>query len=150
MSDRGGILLVEDNPNDIEVILTALEESRVIGEVFVTRDGEQALDYLNRRGLHELWPSADPKLVLLDLKLPKINVLEALQRIKTDLNLNTIPVMMLTPSRDERDILESYNFGTNAYIVKPMGFQEFVEVIEEVGLFWGVLDQSPTTMEWRP
>jgi CheY-like chemotaxis protein len=149
MSDRGGILLVEDNPNDIELILAALSESRLVDEVFVTRDGEQALDYLYRRGAHESRSMANPKVVLLDLKLPKLDGLEVLHRIKTDPNLKTIPVVMLTSSREERDLLRSYDIGTNAYVVKPMSFQAFVEAIKEVGLFWGFINQAPNTARWR-
>ena len=149
MSDQGEILLVEDNPNDIELILSALSESRLMDEVFITRDGEQALDFLYRRGAYGSRSTGNPKVVLLDLKLPKLDGLEVLHRIKTDLDLKTIPVVMLTSSREERDLLRSYDIGTNAYVVKPMSFQAFVEAIKEVGLFWGRINQPPNTMEWR-
>lgn len=146
LSDQGGILLVEDNPNDIELILAALGESRLVDEIIVTRDGQQALDYLYRRGTHESRSTGNPKVVLLDLKLPKLDGLEVLYRIKTDPDLKTIPVVMLTSSREERDLLRSYDIGTNAYVVKPMSFQAFVEAIKEVGLFWGLINQPPNTM----
>jgi CheY-like chemotaxis protein len=149
MDDPTEILLVEDNPNDVELILAALSENRLADEVFVVRDGEEALDYLHRRGAHESRSVKNPKVVLLDLKLPKVDGLEVLGRIKTDPDLKTIPVVMLTSSREERDLLRSYNLGTNAYVVKPMSFKGFIEAVKEVGLFWGVLNQSPGTVEWK-
>jgi CheY-like chemotaxis protein len=149
MGEQGEILLVEDNPNDIELVLAALGESQLVDEVFVTRDGEEALDYLYRRGTYDSRSAQNPKVVLLDLKLPKLDGLEVLHRIKTDQNLRRIPVVMLTSSREERDLLRSYDFGTNAYVVKPVSFQEFVEAIKEVGLFWGVINQAPITAEWK-
>jgi CheY-like chemotaxis protein len=149
MSDQGLILLVEDNPNDIELILVALSESRSTDQVFVTRNDEQALDYLCRRGAHTSRPTRNPKVVLLDLKLPKVDGLEVLHQIKTDRTLKTIPVVMLTSSREERDLRTSYEFGSNAYNVKPMSFQAFVEVIKEIALFWGVLNQPPSIAEGK-
>lgn len=147
MDDPGEILLVEDNPNDVELILAALSENQLVNEVFVARDGEEALDYLHRQGAHELRSVENPKVVLLDLKLPKVDGLEVLERIKTDPGLKTIPVVMLTSSREERDVLKSYNLGTNAYVVKPMSFKEFIEAVKEVGLFWAVINQPPSTTE---
>lgn len=147
MDDPGEILLVEDNPNDIELILAALSENELSDEVFVVRDGEEALDYLRRQGAHELRSVENPKVVLLDLKLPKVDGLEVLERIKTDPDLKTIPVVMLTSSREERDLLRSYDLGTNAYVVKPMSFKEFIEAVKEVGLFWAVINQPPSTTE---
>jgi CheY-like chemotaxis protein len=147
MSDRGAILLVEDNLNDIELILAALSESRLVDEVFITRDGEQALDFLYRRGAYGSRSTGNPNAVLLDLKLPKVDGLEVLHQIKTDRNLKTIPVVMLTSSREERDLLRSYDIGTNAYVVKPMSYQAFVEAIKEIGLFWGVINQAPRMVE---
>jgi CheY-like chemotaxis protein len=140
-------LLVEDNPNDIELILTALRENELDTEVFVVRDGEEALDYLYGQGAHESRSVENPKVVLLDLKLPKVDGLEVLERIKTDPDLKTIPVVMLTSSREERDLLRSYDLGTNAYVVKPMSFKEFIEIVGEVGLFWAVINQTPNTAE---
>jgi CheY-like chemotaxis protein len=147
MSERGAILLIEDNLNDIELILSALSESRLMDEVFITRDGEQALDFLYRRGAYGSRSTGNPKVVLLDLKLPKMDGLEVLHQIKTDRNLKTIPVVMLTSSREERDLLRSYDIGTNAYVVKPMSYQAFVEAIKEIGLFWGVINQPPSMVE---
>lgn len=147
MSDQGEILLVEDNPNDIELILAALDEGNVVDKVNITRDGEQALDYLYRRGAHGSRLTGNPKVVLLDLKLPKVNGLEVLHQIKTDRNLRRIPVVIFTSSREERDLLRSYDFGTNAYVVKPISYQAFVEAIKEIGLFWGVINQAPRMVE---
>jgi CheY-like chemotaxis protein len=147
MSDQGEILLVEDNPNDIEQILAALDERDVVDKVSITRDGEQALDYLYRRGAHGSRLTGNPKVVLLDLKLPKVNGLEVLHQIKTDRNLRRVPVVIFTSSREERDLLRSYDFGTNAYVVKPISYQAFVEAIKEIGLFWGVINQAPRMVE---
>jgi CheY-like chemotaxis protein len=147
MSDQGEILLFEDNPNDIELILAALDEGDVVDKVNITRDGEQALDYLYRLGAHGSRLTGNPKVVLLDLKLPKVNGLEVLHQIKTDRNLRRIPVVIFTSSREERDLLRSYDFGTNAYVVKPISYQAFVEAIKEIGLFWGVINQAPRMVE---
>ncbi|CAA9456218.1 MAG: Two-component transcriptional response regulator, LuxR family [uncultured Rubrobacteraceae bacterium] len=147
MGDPGVILLVEDNPNDVELTLAALGENQPIPEVFVANHGEEALDYLYRKGAHESRPKANPKVVLLDLKLPKVDGLEVLERIKTDPCMKTIPVVMLTSSREERDLLESYDLGANAYVVKPMSYDGFIEALREVGLFWGSLNQLPSTTD---
>jgi CheY-like chemotaxis protein len=149
MDDPSEILLVEDNPNDVELILAALSENQIVDEVFVARDGEEALDYLQRLGAHVSRSVKNPKVVLLDLKLPKVDGLEVLERIKSDPDLKLIPVVMLTSSREERDLLRSYHLGTNAYVVKPMSFKDFVEAVKEVGLFWAVINQSPGTTEWK-
>ena len=114
---------------------------------YVTRDGEEALDYLYRRGAHESRSAENPEVVLLDLKLPTVDGLEVLERIKTDPDLKTIPVVMLTSSREERDPLRSYDVGTNAYVVKPMSFRDFIEAVKEVGLFWTAINQLPSTTE---
>lgn len=149
MDDPSVILLVEDNPNDVELTLIALSENRLVDKVFVACDGEEALDYLHRRGAHESRSVENPKVVLLDLKLPKVDGLEVLERIKTDPDLRAIPVVVLTSSREERDLLRSYDIGTNAYVVKPMSFKDFIETISEVGLFWAVINQTPSGTEWE-
>jgi CheY-like chemotaxis protein len=137
------ILLVEDSLYDVELILTALAENNFLNEVVVTRDGEEALDYLYRRGAYEQQPEENPAVVLLDLKMPKVNGLEVLQQIKADPALRAIPVVMLTSSREEQDLVSSYRLGVNAYVVKPVKFSEFLEAIKQVGQFWGVLNQPP-------
>lgn len=143
MNNLGKILLVEDDPNDIELTLMALADSHLANEVVVTRDGEEALNYLYRRGSYESREAGNPPVVLLDLKLPKVDGLEVLKQVKNDPDLRKIPVVMLTSSREERDLLSSYDLGTNAYVVKPVGFQDFVAAVREVGLFWGVINQPP-------
>jgi CheY-like chemotaxis protein len=137
------ILLAEDNLNDVELTLSALEEHRLANEVIVVRDGEAALDYLYRRGAFKMREPGTPTVVLLDLKMPKVDGLEVLRQIKSDPALRMIPVVVLTSSREERDIVESYQLGVNAYIVKPVDFHEFVDAIKELGLFWGVLNVTP-------
>lgn len=143
MDDLKRILLVEDSPNDIELTLTALSENHLANEVVVVRDGEEALDYLYRRGVFRLRMEGNPVVVLLDLKLPKIDGLEVLAQIKSDADLKLIPVVVLTSSREEQDLINSYNLGSNAYVVKPVDFHEFVDAIKELGLFWAVVNQPP-------
>jgi CheY-like chemotaxis protein len=149
MDEFSGILLVEDNPNDIELILAALSENRPVNDIYIAHDGEEALDYLLRRGAHELRPMENSRVVILDLKLPKVNGLEVLERIKTDPNLKTTPVVMLTSSCEERDLLRSYDLGANAYVVKPMSFKKSIEAVKQVGHFWTVINQTPNAMERR-
>ncbi|HVF90531.1 MAG TPA: response regulator [Blastocatellia bacterium] len=143
MEELKRILLVEDSPNDIELTLSALESNHLANEVVVVRDGEEALDYLYRRGIFKLRAEGHPAVVLLDLKLPKVDGLEVLEKIKADPELKTIPVVMLTSSREEPDLKRSYMVGVNAYVVKPVDFLDFVEALKEIGLFWAVLNQPP-------
>jgi CheY-like chemotaxis protein len=140
-------MLVEDNPNDVELTLAALDENRPSLEVFVVNDGGEALDFLSRRGAYRARLAANPRVALLDVKLPKANGLEVPERIKSGPNLKTIPVVMLTSSRQERDSLRSHDLGTNAYVVKPMSYEEFIGVLGEVGLFWGSLNQLPSNAD---
>ncbi len=137
------ILLVEDNQYDVELILAALAENNLNSEVMIARDGAEALNYLYLRGPSELPPESYPAVVLLDVKLPKIDGLEVLERIKSDPALKSIPVVMLTSSREEQDLVRSYSLGANAYVVKPVDFKEFAEALKQVGLFWGVTNQPP-------
>lgn len=143
MHELKRILLVEDSANDIELILAALEVNRMANEVVVVRDGEEALDYLYRRGVYRLRREGNPVVVLLDLKLPKVDGLEVLAQLKSDQELKVIPVVVLTSSGEEQDLIKSYNLGTNAYVVKPVDFHEFVDSIRELGLFWAVVNQPP-------
>jgi CheY-like chemotaxis protein len=143
MVKPGKVLLVEDDPHDVELTLSALSENHLTNEIVVVRDGAEALDYLYRRGTYESREAGNPAVMLLDLKLPKVDGLEVLKRIKTDPNLKTIPVVMLTSSREERDLAESYDSGANAYVVKPVGFHDFVEAVRKAGLFWTVINQPP-------
>lgn len=137
------ILLAEDDPNDVELTLAALAENNLANEVIVTRDGGEALDYLYRRARFQQRDEGHPAVVLLDLKMPKVDGLEVLRQIKSDPLLKTIPVVILTSSREDRDIVESYSLGVNAYVVKPVDFHEFVDAIKELGLFWGILNVPP-------
>jgi DNA-binding response OmpR family regulator len=145
MSEPGKILLVEDSEQDVELTLNALSEHHLANEVVVARDGEQALDYLHRRGEFVERNPGNPVVVLLDIKLPKVNGLEVLQQLRSHDELRNMPVVMLTSSREERDIIRSYNLGVNAYVVKPVEFTGFVEAIRELGLFWAVINQPPPT-----
>ena len=142
-NELGRILIVEDDPKDVELTLTALEEYNLANEVVVTRDGEEALDYLYCRGNFKMRTSENPAVLLLDLKLPKVDGLEVLQQIKSDEKLKMIPVVVLTSSREERDMVASYKLGVNAYVVKPVDFHEFVNAIKELGIFWAVINEPP-------
>ena len=137
------ILMVEDDPKDVELTLTALEEYHLANEVIVTRDGEEALDYVYRRGTFSTRSNDNPAVLLLDLKLPRVDGLEVLQQIKSDQKLRMIPVVVLTSSREERDMVASYSLGVNAYVVKPVNFHEFVNAIKELGIFWAIINQPP-------
>ena len=143
MSILGRILLVEDDLKDLELTLTALEEYNLANEVVVTRDGEEALDYLYRRGTFASRSNGNPAVLLLDLKLPLVDGLEVLKQIKSDEQLKMIPVVVLTSSREERDMVASYKLGVNAYVVKPVDFHEFVNAIRELGVFWAIINQPP-------
>ena len=138
------ILLVEDNPDDVELTLRALRKAALANRIHVVRDGAEALDFLFCEGDCADRSICDiPKLILLDLKLPKVDGLQVLERIKSDADLRQIPVVMLTSSREERDLVQSYQLGVNAYVVKPVGFQEFIQAVQEVGGFWAVLNEPP-------
>ena len=143
MTNVGRTLLVEDDPKDVELTLTALEEYNLANEVMVARDGEEALDYLYCRGKFQARTRENPAVLLLDLKLPKIDGLEVLQQIRSDEKLKLTPVVVLTSSREERDMVASYKLGVNAYVVKPVDFHEFVNAIKELGVFWAVINEPP-------
>jgi len=143
MADLKPILLVEDTPNDIELTLAALEQSQLANEIVICRDGAEALDYLHRRGIYDRPDVQDPAVVLLDLKLPKVDGLEVLGAVKSDPRTRAIPVVMLTSSREESDLVRSYELGVNAFVVKPVGFKEFFDAIQDLGVFWAVLNEPP-------
>jgi DNA-binding response OmpR family regulator len=143
MSEFGRILLVEDDPRDVELTMTALGEYNLANEVVVARDGEKALDYLYCRGEFSTRSGDNPAVTLLDLKLPKVDGLEVLQRIRSDERLKLMPVVVLTSSREEKDVMRSYNLGVNAYVTKPVDFHEFVNAVKELGVFWAVINQPP-------
>jgi CheY-like chemotaxis protein len=143
MSILGRILVVEDDPRDVELTLTALDEYKLANEVVLARDGKEALDYLYCREQFASRPNESPAVILLDLKLPKVNGLEVLQQIRSDDRLKMIPVVVLTSSHEERDMMRSYQLGVNAYVVKPVDFHEFVNAVKELGMFWAVINQPP-------
>jgi DNA-binding response OmpR family regulator len=143
MEKLGRILMVEDDPKDVELTLTALEEYNLANEVIVAHDGEEALDYLYSRGKFKDRSSDNPAVMLLDLKLPKVDGLEILKIVKSDDKLKMIPIVVLTSSHEEKDMVTSYKLGVNAYVVKPVDFHEFVNAIKELGVFWAVINAPP-------
>ena len=143
MPDIRRILLAEDNANDLELTLSALHSHHVANEVVVVRDGAEALDYLFRHGAYAHRDVHDPGLMLLDLKMPKVDGLEVLRRVKADLRLRRLPVVVLTSSREESDLVRSYELGVNAYVVKPVKFSDFVDAVHTLGAFWAMLNEMP-------
>ncbi|MCQ8894541.1 MAG: response regulator [Methanolinea sp.] len=144
------ILLVEDNPNDVELILYIFQWCNLSDRVHVAWNGEEALDYVFGTGPYrERDITIQPNVILLDLKLPKVDGIEVLKRLKSDEKTRTIPVVVLTSSREERDIVESYNLGVNSYIVKPVKFDDFANVIRELGLYWRMINQPPIKRDWE-
>lgn len=137
------ILLAEDNPRDAELALAAMEEHHLADKVVVCRDGAEVLDYLYCRGRYKTRLQGNPAVVFLDLKMPKVDGLEVLRTIKADARLRPIPVVMLTSSREENDLAQSYALGANAYVVKPVEFQQFLKAVKESGMFWGLINEPP-------
>jgi len=135
--------MVEDDAKDVELTLTALEEYNLANEVVVVHDGAEALDYLYYRGAFQMRTGDNPAVMLLDLKLPKVDGLEVLKQIKSDEKLRMVPVVVLTSSKEEKDMVASYKLGVNAYVVKPVDFHEFVNAIKELGAFWAVINEPP-------
>lgn len=143
MNQLREILLVEDSPNDVELTLEALSEYNLANKVVVARDGEEALDFLYRRARFAKRDDSLPAFVLLDIKLPKLSGLEVLQLIRADEELKSVPVVMLTSSREESDLIQSYQLGVNAYVVKPVAFADFLNAVKEIGAFWAILNELP-------
>lgn len=143
MSELKQILLAEDSEDDAELTTAALRENHIANDIVLVRDGEEALDYLYRRGAYQSRPAVMPTVVLLDLKMPKVDGLEVLKTLRADARMKTLPVVILTSSRQETDIVESYQLGVNAYVVKPVKFQQFAEAVRVLGLFWAVLNEPP-------
>jgi CheY-like chemotaxis protein len=137
------ILLAEDNSHDVELTLTALDEYNLANEVVVARDGAEALDYLHGRGQFAGHANGLPVVVMLDLKMPKVDGLEVLRQMRSDPALKAIPVVMITSSREEQDLIRSYELGANAYVVKPVDFQKFVASIKQIGFFWAIINEPP-------
>jgi len=144
------ILLVDDSPRDTELILEALAANHLANEVLSVRDGAEALDYLYRRGRFAGRTNGQPAVVLLDLKMPKVDGIEVLRQMKGDSTLKVIPVVVMTSSREEQDLVRSYELGVNAYVVKPMQFAQFVEAVTRLGVFWAVLNEVPPGSVVRP
>ena len=143
MDELKNILLAEDDPNDVELTLSALAKYNLANKVVVVWNGAEALDYLFRRGNFAKRPSGNPVVVLLDLKMPKVNGLEVLHKIKTDEKLKTIPVVVLTSSRESPDVKRCYDYGVNACVLKPVGFADFVKAVKQLGIFWAFLNHPP-------
>jgi CheY-like chemotaxis protein len=143
MNELGRILLVEDDPRDVELTLDALAEYNLANDVVITRDGKEALDYLYCRGQFSARSNENPAVLLLDLKLPKVDGLQVLEKIKSDEHLKIIPVVVLTSSHEEKDMVRSYKLGVNAYVVKPVDFHEFINAVKELGVFWALINESP-------
>jgi CheY-like chemotaxis protein len=137
------ILLVDDDPNDVELTVAALSEHKLNAEIKDVADGAQALDYLHRRGAYAAEPPGHPSVILLDIKMPKVDGLTVLRRIRSDAKLWMIPIVMFTSSREERDLMRSYQLGANAYVVKPLEYVEFMDALKEVGVFWGLINEPP-------
>jgi CheY-like chemotaxis protein len=142
MAELKPILLVEDSPRDIELTLEALAKSQLANDVVIARDGVEALEYLDKCCTGKDQPEL-PAVVLLDLKLPRVDGLEVLEKVKKDPRTRQVPVVMLTSSREEADLVRSYQLGVNAFVVKPMGFDEFFKVIQELGIFWAIINEPP-------
>jgi CheY-like chemotaxis protein len=143
MNELKRVLLAEDSAKDVELTLEALGEYNLANEVVTVRDGVDAWRYLTRTAQYAERPAGNPAVVLLDLKMPKMDGLEVLRRMRADESLKVVPVVILTSSREERDVVESYQLGVNAYVVKPVAFQDFLGAVRNLGLFWAVLNQPP-------
>lgn len=137
------ILLAEDNPNDVELVVTALKDARLLNEIVTVGDGAQALDYLFRRGPYAGRSGLSPAVIMLDLKMPKVDGREVLRQIRADPELRTVPVVVLTSSREESDLMQTYQLGVNAYVVKPVDFEEFAAAVGKLGFFWALLNEPP-------
>ena len=143
MEELRQILLAEDNPKDIELTLEALAEHNLANNVIVVKDGVEVMEYLRCEGNYKLRKPGNPVVLLLDIKMPRMDGIEVLQAIRSDPALKTLPVVMLTSSREEQDVIRSYESGVNAYVVKPVDFKDFIEAVKQVGVFWAVINESP-------
>jgi CheY-like chemotaxis protein len=143
MNDVRTILLAEDNPKDVELILEALSDHNLANQVTVVKDGVETMEYLRCEGKYKLRPKGNPAVVLLDIKMPRMDGIEVLQAVRNDPALKVLPIVMLTSSCEEPDLKRSYECGANAYVVKPIEFEEFIEAVKQVGVFWAILNELP-------
>jgi len=141
------ILFAEDNPKDVELTLEALGDHNLANNVIVVRDGVETMDYLRCEGKYKQRKPGNPAVLLLDIKMPRMDGIEVLKAIRSDKKLHTLPVVMLTSSREERDVIKSYELGVNAYVVKPVDFKEFIEAVKQLGVFWAVINEVPPLIE---
>ena len=137
------ILLAEDNPKDVELTIEALAEHNLANNVFVVRDGVETMDYLRREGKYEQRKPGNPAVLLLDIKMPRMDGIEVLRAVRNDPGLKILPVVMLTSSREEQDLIRSYELGVNAYVVKPVDFKDFIEAVKQIGIFWALINEAP-------
>jgi len=137
------ILLAENNPKDVELTIEALADNNLANQVVVVRDGVETLEYLRCQGKYKLRKEGNPAVVLLDIKMPRMDGIEVLRNIRSDAALKNIPVVILTSSREERDLITTYDLGVNAYVVKPVDFKQFIEAVKQLGVFWAVLNELP-------
>jgi len=137
------ILLAEDNPKDVELTLEAMAENNLANNIIVVKDGVEALEYLRCQGKFKLRKTGNPALILLDIKMPRMDGIETLRNIRSDATLKRIPVVVLTSSSEEKDLFDTYDLGVNAYVVKPVGFQQFIEAVKQIGVFWAFLNELP-------
>jgi len=144
------ILLVEDDPKDIELTLSALDEYNLANEVVAVRDGVEALDYMYRRGEFSPRPEGNPVVILLDLKMPRLDGVQVVRQLKADEHMRFVPVVILTSSHESRDLEECYRLGVNAYVVKPVRFAEFVEAVKGIGVFWALINEAPPSSVGKP
>ena len=135
--------MAEDNPNDVELTLEALAEHNLVNRIVVVKDGVETMEYLRREGKHKQRPPGNPAVLLLDVKMPRMNGIEVLKTIRSDAALKMLPVVMLTSSREEPDLIRCYELGVNAYVVKPVDFKDFIDAVKQVGVFWAVINEPP-------
>ncbi|MFA6598269.1 MAG: response regulator [Ignavibacteriaceae bacterium] len=143
MNNLKTILLAEDNPNDVELTLEAMKENNLANQIIVVNDGVEAIEYLRCEGNYKERKGGNPAVILLDIKMPRLDGIEVLRIIRSDPKLKTLPVVILTSSREEQDLMISYNLGVNAYVVKPVNFKDFIDAVKQIGVFWAVLNELP-------
>jgi CheY-like chemotaxis protein len=143
MRELRTILLAEDNPKDVELTLEAMAENNLANDIIVVKDGVEALEYLRCQGKYKLRKAGNPALVLLDIKMPRMDGIEVLRNIRSDAKLKRLPVVVLTSSREENDLINTYELGVNAYVLKPVDFKQFIEAVKQIGSFWAVLNELP-------